>query len=111
VDAPLADVGADAARADVVVVVQVDIEDELALLGLEGLLGEGLVLVRRRGVDGADLHALRNLLDGAARELLRVAEAQVPHVHVVLERVAELAAEEEVGPDAGELAVGVCEER
>ena len=80
----VADGRARAARAHLVVVGHVDVEDELLLLRLE------LGVVPRDGglggVDGADVD-----LDGVALlqlglELLQVREAQVAQVDVVLER-------------------------
>jgi hypothetical protein len=94
--ATLADVRAHAARADVVVVVQVDIEDELALDGLEDLLLERQVLVGRGRVDRSQLDALRHARQHRARELVRVVEAEVADEDFVLEGEGELAVEEVV---------------
>lgn len=97
--APVADVGALAARADLVVRVHINIEDELALGRGEG---DGLgVLAWRAREDGPDLDT-RGVLGGdRLLHLLRGPEAEVPHKHAVLpvhlDAAGELAPREDAG--------------
>jgi len=94
----VADGGTLAARADVVVVRQVDIEHELALLGHK--VGRAdLALVRRgHGEDGADVDLEGQCLGHGRLHLGRVVERLVADVRVVLERERQLPPEQEALP-------------
>lgn len=67
-----------------VVIGQVNIDDELALVRLEEL--ELLVVARRGGEDGANVDLMRQLAEQVLLERRRLLVAQVPDVNVVARR-------------------------
>mmetsp|Transcript_118182 Transcript_118182/g.294826 ORF Transcript_118182/g.294826 Transcript_118182/m.294826 type:complete len:215 (-) Transcript_118182:384-1028(-) len=91
-----AELGAGAARADLVVVVHVDIKDELSLKRLVGILHHRGVVFRRMREDRADLHADRLPRHNLCFELVHVAETKVAAEDVALQDKRELPPQKEV---------------
>lgn len=104
----LAYVCAAAARADIVVVVHVDIENQFTLDRLENILLKRLIPVRRGRVDGSDFNALGLPVADGLLERLRVLEAEVPDVDVPGKIKCQLASEEKIGDVSKGRARGVC---
>ena len=90
-------------EADLLIVIEIDIENKLALHRIEGALLDLLVVLWRRRVDRADVDLVRLARLNSLFELTAVAEGEVADVDVIRNREAELSLRKPIALDSGKV--------